>query len=249
MKFSDAPYLGAINGGAELRTACVKLQSYAAINWRNGGTFGTEVLAPFYADMQQIARKDSGTPFDGKYLGMGVRDPRRQFYKVASAVRMNGSMHDKQVFGDFLAFFRMAASSLSDKQSVVASIRVTLDGKETPDQLVPYGTNTKYIRFYLLDAEGNQVPASVDNPLLGYTQLSTTEDPNWMANYESRYSSGTAGDSVVARKPGKHTVTVTYNTAGSKVTGTITYIRLNEDGSNPVDDRPDVKAGKNGVAA
>lgn len=247
MFLNDAPYLGSINGGSQLRVVAVKLQNYAVLNWLNGGTYGVDVLAPFWADYRDIANAESGHPSDGQYVGMGLQDPRPALYKVASAVRMGGSVHDHQALGEFLGYFESAARSLTDKKSVVDSIKLTLDDKDAPDIKLPLVGSTAIARFLLLDADGVQVPASVDNPLLGFTQMSTSEDPNWVANYGSHLSTGAAGQAVVAAKPGRHTLKATYLLPDGKVEGTLTYIRLNADGSDPTEEKPDPETKRNGA--
>lgn len=250
MRISSAPYLGDIRGGAQLRSLLTKIQSYAAINWRNGGDFGPKVLAPFYDEMLKIRRNDHGHPADGPYLGMGVRDPRAQLYHVFAAVRMYGGTNEKQLIDDFLNFFRSAAMSLQDRKSDVAELRILSGGK--PDVIkVPYNESF-LINWVLRDAEGVRINASEDNPLLGYTKLTCSEDPVWEAVYGSQYSGGAAGMSrLLPGTPGAHTITGTYSAGSHTVTGTFEYIRLNEDGTDPTEKppvEPETK-GKNGVAA
>lgn len=98
------PYLGAINGGAALRSACLKVYSYAQLDEIRGGTFGKDKLVPFLLDMIEIGGKDHGMPSDGQNLGLPGIDPRKYFYTVISALRMYGTADQKESFNAFCWF-------------------------------------------------------------------------------------------------------------------------------------------------
>ena len=112
MFIHEAPYLGSVNHASQLRTAACKLQNYAELNFMSGGTYGVDVLAPFWDDQTALMAQTSGYPTDGKFLGMGVRDIRKECYMVQSAIRMSGNVADTAALKGFFKFFSDKAKAL-----------------------------------------------------------------------------------------------------------------------------------------
>ena len=119
MRFSDAPTLGGINHGAALQSEAVKLQSYASLDFSRGGTYGVDVVAPFWRDQLTRMAYTHGHPSDGLYLGSGKRDIRKQCYKVQSAVRMSSSAESKALLAEFIQLFIDSALSLNVEAAAV----------------------------------------------------------------------------------------------------------------------------------
>lgn len=166
MLLQNTPSLGAINGpAAKLRVQALKLQNYAVLNWRNGGDFGRTLLASFWDSQVSLAAKDSGTPFDGLYLGDGVEDIRKECYLVQSAVRMYNRPLAKETWLEFCNFWKGEASALVSKNSAVTELRINVPAKGVVPELSWDGSLE--VDWSLHDSEGTRVVASNDNPLRG----------------------------------------------------------------------------------
>ena len=105
----EAPYLKGLHGGAQLRTEMTKIQNYAELDALRGGKFGEEVFLPFCEEMLKLVPKKSGTPADGPFLGLGIKDLRPLSYKVMSAMRLDFDNTEDygtvQTVTDFYTFF------------------------------------------------------------------------------------------------------------------------------------------------
>lgn len=105
----EAPYLKGLHGGAQLRTEMTKLQNYAELDALRDGGFGKNVFLPFLKEMLELVPNKSGTPSDGPFLGLGVKDLRPLAYKVMSAMRLDfdntGDSGTVQTVNDFFTYF------------------------------------------------------------------------------------------------------------------------------------------------
>ena len=87
MRVSDVPFCPSILAAAQLRVDVCKLFNHAALMKDRGGTYATDVLVPFWTAVKALAQLPNGRPYDGPYLGAGIRDLRPQIYKCLTTVR------------------------------------------------------------------------------------------------------------------------------------------------------------------
>lgn len=121
MRFSDAPYLSMFTNGATLRTLATKVQSRAAMAWRNGDEAVGPRIAAFWTNQKTLMDNQWGHPTDGEYLGIGYNDMRKACYKVQSELRMNPGAAKKAELVEFIDYLINAGKALTNKGSQVAA--------------------------------------------------------------------------------------------------------------------------------
>lgn len=142
----EAPYLHGLHGGAQLRTEMTKIQNYAELNAMHGGTFGTDVFVPFLNECSRLTTMKSGTPDEGLFLGMGIKDPRPLVYKVLSAMRLQYDVTNDikgiQMVNDFFTSFihRWEAPVPPLKFTTDLPATITIDGTASLSVAVEGGT-------------------------------------------------------------------------------------------------------------
>lgn len=168
MRLDNAPYLGSINGGAELRRAATKLQNISVVAYNAAGTdLQRDRLIAFWKDQKARVLATHGHPADGVFCGFGVYDIRKLCYKVLSAIRKFRKAEDIAAWNFFCDYFIMAADSLRETHSAVASLEITpayFEGGEGTDHF-PGRRSVFWVT--MKDATGKLVPMSHDKPGLG----------------------------------------------------------------------------------
>ena len=269
MILSQAPSLGSINGGALLAALATKLQNISMIAWMNThSNIQRDQLIAFWRDQKARVTLDHGLPSDGIYLAPGVLDIRKDCYQVLSQIRLFGTPADVKAWEAFCDYFIMAADSLRDSHSAVASIEITPAYVESGSTATDNFTNNRAIFWVTMkDAIGNLVPMSHDVPGLGklitkYVNEGTPSNMNTWRNEAARFPTTnpflfdhgnfTSPPSTVVA--GKATIMFKYEAdVVPAVEGSATYWRK----ATPVPDAPVVQetlvapgetvAGKNGI--
>ena len=266
MILSQAPTLGTINGGAGLVALATKLQNISMVAWTNThSNIKRDRLIAFWKDQKDRVALDHGLPSDGLYLAPGVLDIRKDCYHVLSQIRLSGNtIGDVAAWNTFCDYFIMAADSLRDSHSAVASIEIRPAYEESNSTEPDNFTNNRAIFWVTMkDAIGNLVPMSHDVPGLGklvpkYVNEGTPTNMNKWREEAGRFPTTnpflfdhgnfTSPPSTVVT--GKATIEFKYEADVTPVvTGTAEYWRKQKPTSAPPVE-PEAKAegtGKNGI--
>ena len=87
MRVSDVPFCPSILAAAQLRVDVCKLFNHADLMRDRGSQYAVDVLVPFWTAIKALASQPNGRPYDGPYLGAGIKDLRPQIYKCLTTVR------------------------------------------------------------------------------------------------------------------------------------------------------------------
>ncbi|CAK1256681.1 unknown function [Klebsiella phage vB_Kpl_K59PH2] len=87
MRVSDVPFCPSILAAAQLRVDVCKLFNHADLMRDRGSQYAVDVLVPFWTAIKALAQLPNGRPYDGPYLGAGIKDLRPQIYKCLTTVR------------------------------------------------------------------------------------------------------------------------------------------------------------------
>lgn len=233
MQLHNAPSLGTLNHGIKLRMAATKLQSQAAILFDMGCEQGKKELVPFWQFQKERVNVPAGHPSDGPMIQGGVVDIRRECYNVLSSIRLQGNKkEDVAAWTKFCDYFIQSAYSLDSNRSVVDTLKLEV---VYPDGMTsyPWSDNTLRVSVTGIDATGKEIPASVNNPLLGTLDWMLVDEGasdlqgQWrgqslaVTSTPQEHSVG----SISTRKAGTNTVKYKYTYRDKDVIAEVTYVR------------------------